>query len=124
MPASRPLAADRTRLEAGWLFAAPFRPFFLGASLYAAVAVPCSPWRSYSERPARRERDDWGRGLDPRPLPITPVQSNRPSSSISRNVPSMTVLAAQAKVRTRARSPQKRGAFDAQRQKATRNQAV
>ncbi|MEF2074520.1 NnrS family protein [Consotaella aegiceratis] len=34
------LAATRARTEAGWLFAASFRPFFLGASLLAATAVP------------------------------------------------------------------------------------
>ncbi|WP_268879301.1 NnrS family protein [Jiella pelagia] len=32
------------RTEAGWLFAASFRPFFLGACLYAAAAVPLWAW--------------------------------------------------------------------------------
>lgn len=32
--------AKRARQEAGWLFAAPYRPFFLAASLLAAAVVP------------------------------------------------------------------------------------
>ncbi|SHN08263.1 NnrS family protein [Roseibium suaedae] len=32
--------AKRARQQAGWVFAAPYRPFFLGASLLAALAVP------------------------------------------------------------------------------------
>ncbi|WP_051402284.1 NnrS family protein [Lutibaculum baratangense] len=38
------LAASRSRREAGWLFAAPFRPFFLFASLHAAASVPVWVW--------------------------------------------------------------------------------
>lgn len=38
------LAASRARADTGWLFAASFRPFFLGAALYAAAAVPVWIW--------------------------------------------------------------------------------
>lgn len=34
------LAASRARTNAGWLFAASFRPFFVGASALTAVSVP------------------------------------------------------------------------------------
>ncbi|MCQ0990524.1 NnrS family protein [Jiella marina] len=44
MSASPRLVASRMRTEAGWLFAASFRPFFLGACLYAAAAVPLWAW--------------------------------------------------------------------------------
>ncbi len=37
-------AATRTRMDAGWLFAASFRPLFLGASALAAVSVPLWAW--------------------------------------------------------------------------------
>jgi uncharacterized protein involved in response to NO len=40
MPPSPSFAASRTRTDAGWLFAAPFRPFFVGASALAALSVP------------------------------------------------------------------------------------
>ncbi len=40
MSISQSLAADRARTEAGWLFAASWRPMFLAAALYAAAAVP------------------------------------------------------------------------------------
>jgi uncharacterized protein involved in response to NO len=40
----RSSAADRSRTEAGWLFAASFRPFFFGAAAYAAAAVPTWLW--------------------------------------------------------------------------------
>jgi uncharacterized protein involved in response to NO len=45
MVSSSPVpAALRSRTEAGWLFAASFRPFFVGASLLAALAVPLWIW--------------------------------------------------------------------------------
>ncbi|MCB8836772.1 NnrS family protein [Aurantimonas sp. VKM B-3413] len=44
MSASPRLVASRMRTEAGWLFAASFRPFFLGACLHAAAAVPLWAW--------------------------------------------------------------------------------
>ena len=37
---SQSLAASRSRTDAGCLFAAPFRPFFVGASALAALSVP------------------------------------------------------------------------------------
>lgn len=40
MSPSPSLAASRARTDAGWLFAAPFRPFFAGASALAALSVP------------------------------------------------------------------------------------
>ncbi len=40
MSPSPSLAASRARTDAGWLFAAPFRPFFVGASALAALSVP------------------------------------------------------------------------------------
>lgn len=48
MTPSPALAATRARTDAGWLFAASFRPFFLGASLYAAAAVPIWVWMYFS----------------------------------------------------------------------------
>lgn len=44
MSKARSSVAARSRDEAGWLFAAPFRPFFLGAAAYAAVLVPTWLW--------------------------------------------------------------------------------
>ena len=40
MAPSPSLAANRFRTDAGWLFAAPYRPFFIGASVLAALFVP------------------------------------------------------------------------------------
>lgn len=44
MPPSPSPAATRSRTEAGWLFAASFRPLFVGASALAAVSVPLWVW--------------------------------------------------------------------------------
>lgn len=44
MSLSPALSATRARTEAGWLFAASFRPLFLGASALAAMAVPAWLW--------------------------------------------------------------------------------
>jgi uncharacterized protein involved in response to NO len=44
MTMARSSAAARSRSEAGWLFAASFRPFFFGAAAYAASAVPIWVW--------------------------------------------------------------------------------
>ena len=44
MSPSPALVASRARTDAGWLFAASFRPFFVGASVLAAVAVPLWVW--------------------------------------------------------------------------------
>ena len=41
---ARSSAAARQRPDAGWLFAASFRPFFYGAATYAAAAVPIWIW--------------------------------------------------------------------------------
>jgi uncharacterized protein involved in response to NO len=48
MSASPELAATRARGEAGWLFAASFRPFFIGASILAAAAVPAWVWMYFT----------------------------------------------------------------------------
>ncbi|MFH1553980.1 MAG: hypothetical protein B7Y12_04630 [Rhizobiales bacterium 24-66-13] len=40
LPPSPSLAASRARTNAGWLFAASFRPLFVGASALAAASVP------------------------------------------------------------------------------------
>lgn len=44
MTTSPSLAATRARGDAGWLFAAPFRPLFVGAALLAALTVPIWIW--------------------------------------------------------------------------------
>lgn len=44
MPPSPSLAASRARTDAGWLFAASFRPLFMGASVLAAASVPVWVW--------------------------------------------------------------------------------
>lgn len=44
MPPSPSLAASRARTDAGWLFAASSRPFFVGASALAALSVPAWIW--------------------------------------------------------------------------------
>jgi uncharacterized protein involved in response to NO len=38
------LAASRARTDAGWFFAVPFRPVFIGASVLAAISVPVWAW--------------------------------------------------------------------------------
>jgi uncharacterized protein involved in response to NO len=40
----RSSTSARSRAEAGWLFAAPFRPFFIAAASHAALAIPLWLW--------------------------------------------------------------------------------